>query len=77
MKVIKVQLLEEQEQRRRAKQAVAGRDEEAGLEPEWSSSTNDIRNGPVEPLYDPHSEYQGGELPGPDPTGRYERVRVG
>lgn len=77
MKAIKVELLEEQEQRRRAKQAAVGRDEEEGLESEWSSSTNDIRNDPVEPLYDPHTTYHSESTLGSDPTGRYERVRVG
>lgn len=54
MKAIKIVLLEEQEQRRRAKLAMTeGRDEEEGIEHEWSSSTNDLRNDGPGGLYDP------------------------
>ncbi|OAL44677.1 hypothetical protein IQ07DRAFT_662877 [Pyrenochaeta sp. DS3sAY3a] len=54
MKAIKIILLEEQEQRRRAKLAMTeGRDEEEGIEHEWSSSTNDLRNDGPGGLYDP------------------------
>lgn len=60
MKAIKTILLQEQEQRRRAKQNVDGRDEEEGIDNEWSSLTNDVRNDGPATLYGQGAPYDQG-----------------
>jgi len=78
MKAIKIILLEEQEQRRRAKRVADGRDEEEAIESEWSPLTNEVRNdGPAGPYYpgpyNPGPPHHDPSALGPD-TSYYSRT---